>query len=75
MTADPKTEVVRARAELAAALDALEGKLNVPKRTKRAVGRLTTWAKENPVVSGGIAASALAGIAGATVLAVKLLRR
>ncbi len=66
-----RSEVERARAELAATLDAIEYKLNLPKRTAERVRRL---AKENPVALAG-ASAAFAGIVAGVVWAVVRLRR
>lgn len=43
MTTDAAIDISRARADLASTLNAIEEKLNVPKRTKRAV-------QENPLL-------------------------
>ena len=71
MTTD-RSDVDRARAELAATLDAIEYKLNVPKRTAERVQRLRA---ENPVALAGIAAGAVAAVAGAVWGVVRLIRR
>jgi hypothetical protein len=57
--ADPVADVATARAELAATLDAIQDKLNVPKRIRIA-------AEENPIgliVTGIAVAAAVAGAA------------
>lgn len=71
MTTD-RSDVDRARAELAATMDAIEYKLNVPKRTAERVQRLRA---ENPVALAGIAAGAVAAVAGAAWGVVRLVRR
>jgi len=71
MTTD-RSDVDRARAELAATMDAIEYKLNVPKRTAERVQRLRA---ENPVALAGIAAGAVAAVAGAVLGVVRLIRR
>jgi hypothetical protein len=71
MTTD-RSDVDRARAELAATMDAIEYKLNVPKRTAERVQRLRA---ENPVALAGIAAGAVAAVAGAVWGVVRLIRR
>jgi hypothetical protein len=71
MTTD-RSDVDRARAELAAAVEAIEYKLNVPKRATERVRRLR---EDNPLALGAIAAAAAAVVAGAVWLAVHLARR
>ena len=71
MTTD-RSDVDRARAELAATMDAIEYKLNVPKRTAERVQRLRA---ENPVALAGIAVGAVAAVAGAVWGIVRLVRR
>ena len=71
MTTD-RSDVDRARAELAATMDAIEYKLNVPKRTAERVQRLRA---ENPVALAGIAAGAVAAVASAVWGVVRLVRR
>jgi hypothetical protein len=54
----PAADVAAARAELAATLDALQDKLNLPKRIR-------TAARENPAglaAAAGVAAAALTGV-------------
>lgn len=64
---DPAAEVVAARAELTAALDAIQDKLNVPKRIRRA-------AEENPVALAGVGLVVAVVVAGAVWLVVRSLR-
>jgi hypothetical protein len=71
MTTD-RSDVVRARAELAATMDAIEYKLNVPKRTAERVQRLR---RENPAALAGIAAGAAVAVAGLVWAVVRLGRR
>ncbi len=59
MATDPSPEAARARAELAAALDAIEGRLNVPKRVKR---QITDLRSQNPLAFGGAIAAAVAAV-------------
>ncbi|MHA7984668.1 DUF3618 domain-containing protein [Rathayibacter sp. CAU 1779] len=65
---DPVADVAAARAELAATLDALQDKLNVPKRIRIA-------AEENPIGLGAVTLGVVAAIAGAVWLTVWMLRR
>ncbi|NNC12677.1 DUF3618 domain-containing protein [Planctomonas sp. JC2975] len=65
---DPAADVAAARAELAATLDALQDKLNVPKRVRIA-------AEENPIGLGAVALGVVAAIAGAVWLAIWMSRR
>ena len=55
MTGELNTDAARARAELAAALNELEAKLNVPKRVRQRIARIRA---ENPMVAVGIVAGA-----------------
>lgn len=71
MTTD-RSDVNRARAELAATVDAIGYKLNVPQRTRERFDRLR---KENPVALAGIAAGAAVAVAGAVWGIVRLIRR
>lgn len=64
---DPAADVAAARAELAATLDALQDKLNVPRRIR-------TAAEENPVGLAAVGAGVAAALAGAVWLAVRMLR-
>ncbi|GAB3794672.1 hypothetical protein GCM10028798_01830 [Humibacter antri] len=63
----PAADVAAARAELAATLDALQDKLNVPRRIR-------TAAEENPLGLAAVAAGVVAAIAGTVWLAVRMLR-
>jgi hypothetical protein len=67
MTTDT-SDVQRARNELAAALDAIEYKLNVPKRTVERVERMR---QDNPLALIGIAVAAAAAVAGVVWLIVR----
>jgi len=71
MTTD-RSDVDRARAELAATVDAIGYKLNVPQRTREWFDRLRT---ENPVALAGFAAGAAVAAAGAVWGIVRLIRR
>ena len=71
MTTD-RSDVDRARAELAATVEAIEYKLNVPKRVSERVQRLR---KENPAVLTGLLAGAAIAVAGAVWGVVSLIRR
>lgn len=71
MTTD-RSDVDRARAQLAATVDAIEYKLNVPKRTAERVDRLR---KENPAALAGIAVAAAVAVAGVVWGVVALVRR
>ncbi|WP_158867558.1 DUF3618 domain-containing protein [Leifsonia sp. AG29] len=71
MTTD-RTDVDRARAELAATLNAIEYRLNVPKRATERVRRLS---EENPLALGAIAAAAAAVVGAFVWLTVRLVRR
>ena len=64
----PTERVVRARAELAAAIDAIDDKLNVPKRARALSDRIKASYRSNPVpwVAGGVGAAVV--IAGAIAL-------
>ena len=72
MAAEPSAEAARARAELAAALDAIEERLNVPRRVKRRVRELRAT---QPAVFVGAAASAAALAGGAVWLIIRGVRR
>lgn len=67
MTTDT-SDVQRARNELAATLDAIEYKLNVPKRTVERVERMR---RDNPLALIGIAVAAAAAVAGVVWLIVR----
>lgn len=74
-----RADIAKARNELAATLDALEFKLDVPARGKELLsqGRRTlrrTW-DENPLLAGGIVAGAIVVAAGATAAIIALRRR
>ncbi|WP_314146857.1 DUF3618 domain-containing protein [uncultured Leifsonia sp.] len=71
MTTD-RSDVERARAELAATLDAIEYKLNVPKRTAE---RIQALRRDNPVALAGIAAGVALAVGGAVWGIVSLIRR
>ncbi|MDR6611660.1 DUF3618 domain-containing protein [Leifsonia sp. 1010] len=71
MTTD-RSDVDRARAELAATVEAIEYKLNVPKRAAETVERLR---RDNPLALAGIAAAAVAATALAVWGVVRLVRR
>ena len=71
MTTD-RSDVERARAELAAALDAIEYKLNVPKRTVERIQRLS---EENPVAVAAAAVGIALAVGGIVVGIVRLVRR
>ncbi|GAB3615392.1 DUF3618 domain-containing protein [Humibacter ginsengisoli] len=64
----PAADVAAARAELAATLDALQDKLNVPKRIRAA-------AEENPLGLAAVGVALAAAAAGAVWLAVRVFRR
>ncbi|TAM70597.1 MAG: DUF3618 domain-containing protein [Microbacteriaceae bacterium] len=72
MTADRVTEVERARAELVAALNAIEDKVNVPRRAKRAIRVLR---EDHPLASAALAVVAIAAVGATTWLVVSRLRR
>jgi hypothetical protein len=71
MTTD-RSDVDRARAELAATVEAIEYKLNVPKRVGERVDRLR---KENPAALAGILVGSAVAVAGAVWGIVRLIRR
>ena len=71
MTTD-RSDVDRARAELAATVDAIQYKLNVPQRVSDRVQRLR---KENPAALAGILVGAAVTVAGAVWGIVRLVRR
>jgi len=64
---DPAADVLAARTELAATLDAIQDRLNVPKRIRIA-------AEENPVALLAAAAGVAAAVAGGVWLLVRNLR-
>ncbi|AAT88192.1 hypothetical protein ATY41_07635 [Leifsonia xyli subsp. xyli] len=71
MTTD-RSDAERARAELAATLDAIEYKLNIPKRAAECV---RTLRRENPLAFAGIAVGAAIVAATAAWGLVALVRR
>ncbi|WP_431219688.1 DUF3618 domain-containing protein [Leifsonia xyli] len=71
MTTD-RSDVDRARAELAATVEAIEYKLNVPRRASERIDRLR---KENPTALVAIVAGAAVALAGAVWGIVSLIRR
>lgn len=79
MTTELQTDIVKARAELAATFEAIEYKLNVPAQAKRAVSRaktrVRTLAKENPALLAGAVAAAAAVIGGAVWLAIRVTKK
>lgn len=71
MTTD-RSDVDRARAELAATLDAIEYKLNAP---KRATERVKALATQNPLAFAGVAAGVAVAVGGIVWGIVRLTRR
>ena len=71
MTTD-RSDVERARSDLAATLDAIEYKLNLPKRTAESI---QTLKRDNPLALVGIAAGAAVLVAGAVWGVVAFARR
>ena len=71
MTTD-RSDVDRARAELAATVEAIEFKLNVPKRAAETIERLR---RDNPIALASAAAGAVAATALAVWGVVRLIRR
>lgn len=71
MTTD-RRDVERARTELAATLDAIEYKVNVPKRTAE---RIQAMRRDNPVALAAIAAGVAVAVGGAVWGIVRLVRR
>lgn len=71
MTTD-RSDVDRARAELAATLDAIEYKLNAPKRATR---RVKTLASQNPLAFTGVVVGVAAAVGGVVWGIVRLTRR
>lgn len=67
-----RSDVDRARAELAATLDAIEYKLNAP---KRATERVKVLATENPLAFTGVVVGAAAAVGGIIWGIVRLTRR
>ncbi|WP_426517799.1 DUF3618 domain-containing protein [Diaminobutyricibacter sp. McL0618] len=78
MTTETPSDIERARAELTATLDAIEDKLNVPKRARLAVERAGRRAQklrdENPVAFVATAVGAAALVGGAVWLVVRAVR-
>ncbi|HEY8282510.1 MAG TPA: DUF3618 domain-containing protein [Leifsonia sp.] len=71
MTTD-RSDVERIRADLAATVDAIQYKLDLPKRVSARLRRLRA---ENPVALGGMVAGAVAAIGGAIWFLVRAARR
>jgi tellurite resistance protein len=71
MTTD-RSDVDRARSELAATVEAIEYKLNLPKRASESIERLR---KDNPIALAGIAVGVAVTIAGTVWGIVRLIRR
>lgn len=61
-TSDAKNQAAKARADLAATLDALEDRLNVPKRVNELRQQAVTAYEKNPVpwIVGGVAVAVIA---------------
>ena len=61
-TTDAKNQAAKARAELAATLDALEDRLNVPKRVSELGSKALAAYEKNPVpwIIGGVAVAVIA---------------
>ena len=61
-TTDAKNEAAKARAELAATLDALEDRLNVPKRVDELRRKAVASYEQNPLpwIIGGVAVAVIA---------------
>jgi hypothetical protein len=61
-TTDAKNEAAKARADLAATLDALEDRLNVPKRISELGSKAVASYEKNPLpwIIGGVAAAVVA---------------
>lgn len=64
-----RADVQTARAQLASTLDAIEDRLNVPKRVRRvtrdATENIKTMARDNPLALAGIAVGAAVVVGGA----------
>ncbi|NUU08565.1 DUF3618 domain-containing protein [Leifsonia sp. C5G2] len=71
MTTD-RSDVDRARAQLAETIDAIEYKLNVPKRTAERIQRLQ---KENPAALVGLSVGVAVAVGGIVWGIVRLVRR
>lgn len=61
-TTDAKNQAAKARAELAATLDAIEDRLNVPKRANELAQRAAAAYEKNPLpwIIGGVAVAVIA---------------
>jgi len=61
-TTDAKNQAAKARAELASTLDALEDRLNVPKRVSELGSKAVASYEKNPLpwIIGGVAAAVVA---------------
>ena len=61
-TTDAKNEAAKARADLAATLDALEDRLNVPKRVSELSSKAVAAYEKNPLpfIIGGVAVAVVA---------------
>ncbi len=61
-TTDAKNQAAKARADLAATLDALEDRLNVPKRVSELGSKAAAAYEKNPVpwIIGGVAVAVIA---------------
>lgn len=79
MTTEAPTDIEKARADLAATLEAIEDKLNLPKQARLAVERtsrrLEDLRTENPVAFTALAVGAAALVGGAVWLAVRAFRK
>jgi len=69
--ADPGREAERLRYELAATLGAIEDKLNVPRRLRRGIRRMS---RENPIALAAIGVVSAAAVGGAVWAAVAWLK-
>ncbi|MFF1571547.1 DUF3618 domain-containing protein [Leifsonia sp. NPDC058292] len=67
-----RSDVERARADLASTLDAIEYKLNVPKRATERFERLR---KNNPLALVGIAVAVASAVAGVVWLAIRVAKK
>jgi hypothetical protein len=72
MTTEPSIDVRRARAELASAINAIEYKLNVPKRAKRAA---RIFRQEHPAAFAAAGVAAVAAVGAAVWFGVSAIRR
>ncbi|HEY5223078.1 MAG TPA: DUF3618 domain-containing protein [Microbacteriaceae bacterium] len=71
MTADRVTEVAKARAELVETLNAIEDKVNIPRRAKRAIRVLR---EDYPLASVALTVVAIAAVGAAGWIVVSRLR-